>query len=374
MQRKPGFPVANCNIKMPDTSIVPDIAGDDDWEPQQRRQQLINFGHSQWTFNNWSWSVTKQDLDFVELVNGKYTAGVAAFVNVTVKSLDIHRENVGYATSVGVTKGSAIHRARKCAVTNALRETLLSFGGNVASDLLELLESNKTETPADPQQENNPNLLNKPTEPKNSQRKEPEGVSGVRVPPPAVKNAPPVALAHVPPMPPSVPPSGPAPASLPPRPPANAPRPPRPNVSFVVPLMGGVVPPPLYAPPRLPAPPPLYPNAYYEYSGPWHFAYEPHGNVNLNFNVPPKNLVVNGRGSVECKNACRQGPGPEEPGPYPPPQNQGCWIKPTIFYDGFWTEQKVKKWVAEQVEKQFPEDASKASSPGGPTEPSAPKS
>ncbi|XP_038211318.1 DNA repair and recombination protein RAD52-like isoform X1 [Zerene cesonia] len=386
MQRKPGFPVANCNIKMPE-SVVPDIPGDDDWEPQQRRQQLINFGHSQWTFNNWSWSVTKQDLDFVELVNGKYTAGVAAFVNVSVKSFDIHRENVGYATSVGVTKGSAIHRARKCAVTNALRETLLSFGGSVASDLLELLEANKAETPVEPQQENNPNLLNKPTEPKNSQRKDPESASGMRVPPPAIKNAavPPVALAH------------PMPANLPARPPANAPRAaaPRPNVSFVVPVVGGVVPgvggvvpavggvvPPLYAPPRLPAPPPpLYPNAYYEYSGPWHFAYEPyerpHGNVNLNFNMPPKNLVVNGRaGSVECKNACRQGPaGPEvDPSHYPPAQNQGCWIKPTIFYDGFWTEQKVKKWVAEQVEKQFPEDASKSSSPsGGQSEPSAPK-
>ncbi|XP_038211320.1 DNA repair protein RAD52 homolog isoform X3 [Zerene cesonia] len=220
MQRKPGFPVANCNIKMPE-SVVPDIPGDDDWEPQQRRQQLINFGHSQWTFNNWSWSVTKQDLDFVELVNGKYTAGVAAFVNVSVKSFDIHRENVGYATSVGVTKGSAIHRARKCAVTNALRETLLSFGGSVASDLLELLEANKAETPVEPQQENNPNLLNKPTEPKNSQRKDPESASGMRVPPPAIKNAavPPVALAH------------PMPANLPARPPANAPRAaaPRPN-------------------------------------------------------------------------------------------------------------------------------------------------
>lgn len=31
-------------------------------EPLQRRQQLINFAHSQWGFNNWSWAVTKQDL------------------------------------------------------------------------------------------------------------------------------------------------------------------------------------------------------------------------------------------------------------------------------------------------------------------------
>lgn len=35
---------------------------EEDGEQQQRRQQLINFGHSQWGFNNWSWTVTKQEL------------------------------------------------------------------------------------------------------------------------------------------------------------------------------------------------------------------------------------------------------------------------------------------------------------------------
>ncbi|CAG9136446.1 unnamed protein product [Plutella xylostella] len=81
--------------------------------------------------------------------------------------------------------------------------------------------------------------------------------------------------------------------------------------------------------------PPLFPPRpqfnYYEYAGPWHVTYDerPH-NLNVNFNLPPKNKE---------------------------PPAQPCWIKPTIFYDGFWTEQKVKKWVAEQVEKQFPEDA-----------------
>lgn len=124
--------------------------------------------------------------------------------------------------------------------------------------------------------------------------------------------------------------------------------------------MGSVVP-SMYGPTRMAPPqlPPVYPN-YYEY-GPWHF-YEPHGNVNLNFNIPPKNLVVNSRaGSVECKNQCREG----EVLQYAPQQNRGCWIKPSIFYDGFWTEHKVKKWVAEQVEKQFPGEQ-KVQSPGKP--------
>lgn len=209
----------------------------------------------------------------------------------------------------------------------------------------------------------------KAVEPKNKHlRKEPEiGATANSLRPPVKA-----------PLAANLPPANRAPAANAPRPPAPAvpqgpqgpPGPPLPlarpnsNVSFVLqPVM-----PPMYAP-RLPPPGPLYPNAYYEYAaGPWHFTYEAFdrhpGNVNLNFSLPPKNLVVNGRASAECKNACgRPAPPPDgEPLHFgPPPQNQGCWIKPTIFYDGFWTEQKVKKWVAEQVEKQFPEDPSQKS-------------
>ncbi|GBP50497.1 DNA repair protein RAD52 homolog [Eumeta japonica] len=449
MQRKPGFPVANCNIKMPD-SIPPDnILHEEDTEQQQRRQQLINFGHSQWGFNNWSWSVSKQELDFVDFANGKYSAGVVAFVSVNIKSFDIHRDNIGYATCIASMKGSAIYQARKCAVTNALKETLLSFGGSVTTELLELLESHKNNHNNQPvaQQsdvlpENNQNLANKlpamsiiNVEPKNasavntvrtlrkdssdsnssrdnstvSVRSSQNAIVNASVGAPLVKNAsasgpcaPLVAKAH--PMPANQPHSKPTLPANQPRAPPPVPAPPQPpapqqphhmrpnsNVSFVLqPVMGGMVgglyaPPP--AAPRVPPPPHLYPNAYYECAAtPWHLydAYERHhANVNLNFNVPPKNLVVNGRtATLECKNTCVRPPPPDaetlsHPHPhshalphshYPPPTNQGCWIKPTIFYDGFWTEQKVKKWVAEQVEKQFPENSSSysASSPGVP--------
>ncbi|XP_022828210.1 DNA repair and recombination protein rhm52-like isoform X1 [Spodoptera litura] len=406
MQRKPGFPVANCSIKMPDNPMMPEhllgeMRCDEDNEQQQKRQQLINFGHSQWGFNNWSWSVNKQELDFVDFTNGRYCAGVVAFVSITVKSFDIHRENIGYATTTANTKGFAIYKSRKCAVTNALRETLLSFGGSVASDLTELLESTRADAPAnapEPLNENNQNVANKQIEPKNmtldrAARKDssdsgtnhptlrsphasavpPPVQNGPLVPPPAVKNAPSSARVLPTSMPPAnrVPPVGPgrpAPGpAVPPPGPAPQPAHPRPNsnVSFVlqpvVGALGGYGVQPMYGTPRVggPAAPHVFPNAYYEYpgGGGWHFAYEsyerPPGNVNLNFNLPPKNLVVNGRG------ACRP---PDDVTFAPPPPAQGCWIKPTIFYDGFWTEQKVKKWVAEQVEKQFPEDASAASS------------
>ncbi|XP_028040078.1 uncharacterized protein LOC114250416 isoform X1 [Bombyx mandarina] len=331
MQRKPGFPVTNCNIKMPDCSPNlpnPDNMLEDDHEQHQRRQQLINYGHSQWGFNNWSWSVTKQELDFIDFNNGKYYAGVVAFVSIKVKSFDIYRENIGYATSFATTKGFAIYKSRKCAVTNALRETLLSFGGSVAADLIDLLE-NKTESVligTESHSENNLNIANRAELKPSPVKPRKEGAPVARAQP---------MLAA---LPPRAPPPAPQPVPAPPVRPNS-------NVSFVLqPLQ-------MYAP-RLAPPPvgaPVFPN-YYECSGPWHFAYESYDrsppNVNLNFGMPAKNLVVGGR--------------PPEPNP-----PQGCWIKPTIFYDGFWTEQKVKKWVAEQVEKRFPDDAGhKSTSPG----------
>nr|XP_049700756.1 wiskott-Aldrich syndrome protein family member 2 isoform X2 [Helicoverpa armigera] len=226
MQRKPGFPVANCSIKMPDCSVMPEALCDDDSDQQQRRQQLINFGHSQWGFNNWSWAVTKQDLDFVDFTNGKYCAGVVAFVSITVKSFDIHRENIGYATSTANSKGFAIYKSRKCAVTNALRETLLSFGGSVATELNELLETQRLDAPAnapEPLSENNQNVANKLVEPKNvtlerNARKD----SSDSTPHPALRS--PLAP-HVPP------PAQPAPPPAQPAPPVqNGPLPPPPAV------------------------------------------------------------------------------------------------------------------------------------------------
>lgn len=47
----------------PDNMLGADaVLLDDDGEQLQRRQHLINFAHAQWGFNNWSWSVSKQEL------------------------------------------------------------------------------------------------------------------------------------------------------------------------------------------------------------------------------------------------------------------------------------------------------------------------
>ncbi|XP_077292622.1 uncharacterized protein LOC143915735 isoform X2 [Arctopsyche grandis] len=140
-----------CNIRMPDGIISKeDTTSESVPEPDanfRKRQQLITFGHSQWGFKNWNWSVSKQEIDFIDYSNGKFCVGVVAFVSISVTSLGLHREDVGYATTMSLQKGHAIYNARKASITNALRETLLSFGGTIASQLIEQIESNKTDKP-----------------------------------------------------------------------------------------------------------------------------------------------------------------------------------------------------------------------------------
>ncbi|RVE49193.1 hypothetical protein evm_006200 [Chilo suppressalis] len=242
MQRKPGFPVVNCAIKPPENGNLStsDLHCDDDLEQQQRRQQLINFGHSQWGFNNWSWSVTKQELDFVDYANGKYCAGVVAYVSITVKNIDIHRENIGYATSLAANKGFAIYKSRKSAVTNALRETLLSFGGSVANELMESLETRAEVVPLatavpDPVPEPVLPKPEKASPPARATRKEPEINVRAAHGTPLVANPPPVAKAH------------PMPAALPP-PRAPLPRPPAPQLPPAAPQLPPAAPPPQIRP------------------------------------------------------------------------------------------------------------------------------
>lgn len=143
-----------------------------------------------------------------------------------------------------------------------------------------------------------------------------------------------------------------------------------PNVSYVVQR----VMPPLYSvhsatpppPPPPPTHPPIYHNAYFTellptLSSPWPLTYDNfnrhHGNVNLRCNIPPKNFVINAQ--PDCSQSSSSGQSVSRG--FSPPGNSfiphsvninSSWIKPSIFYDGFWTEQKVKNWVTEQNDKE----------------------
>lgn len=122
------------------------------------------------------------------------------------------------------------------------------------------------------------------------------------------------------------------------------------NVSAVPkPVMGGVVPSMYSAAPRhtAPNPPHMLPQStcYTYHAGPWHFTYNRREHPSRNYNVSISKSLMNNRIGNEYR--------PPEVTPAPV---QSRWIKPTLFYDGFWTEQKVKRWISGQ----FLEEASQA--------------
>jgi len=88
-------------------------------------------------YNGWSHSVTQQTIDFVDHSNGKFYVGASAIVKVQLKDGVFH-EDIGYGVSEGMrSKALSIEKARKEAVTDALKRALKSFGnilGNCLSD------------------------------------------------------------------------------------------------------------------------------------------------------------------------------------------------------------------------------------------------
>nr|CAD7605048.1 unnamed protein product [Timema genevievae] len=106
---------------------------------------LISVVNEMFGTNGWSHSVTRQDVDFVECVDGKYSVGAVAFVRVQLQDGTFHEE-MGYGMSHDVNhKGVALFTARKEAIRNGLRGALHSFGGPLSAkvDHLESPENPK---------------------------------------------------------------------------------------------------------------------------------------------------------------------------------------------------------------------------------------
>lgn len=251
-------------------------------------------------------------------------------------------------------------------VTNALRETLLSFGGTIATKLLEQLENNRLESQTNTEQItapiNHPNVAingidvrNVMANSDNNQQKSPgkdyrtsssssgdsrkvDSTSTAHIDKPQMSCTPRVKPMEMPKA-----------AGMPPLLPQQAP----PNVSYVVQR----VLPPLYNA----TPPPLHHSVYYTHlvpTPPWPLTYDNFNrNGNSRCNVPP-NFVINTL--PNCSQSSSSGQSVSR-GFSPPGNNvmphsvniNSSWIKPSIFYDGFWTEQKVKNWVTEQNDKEY---------------------
>ncbi|XP_030335543.1 DNA repair protein RAD52 homolog isoform X3 [Strigops habroptila] len=88
-------------------------------------------------FNGWAHSVTQQNVDFVDLNNGKFYVGVCAFVKVQLKDGSYH-EDVGYGVSEGLkSKALSLEKARKEAVTDGLKRALKCFGNALGNCILD---------------------------------------------------------------------------------------------------------------------------------------------------------------------------------------------------------------------------------------------
>ncbi|XP_069484713.1 DNA repair protein RAD52 homolog isoform X2 [Ambystoma mexicanum] len=108
--------------------------------------RVISLANELFGYNGWSHSVTQQNVDFVDLNNGKFYVGVCAFVKVQLKDGSYH-EDVGYGVSEGLkSKALSLEKARKEAVTDGLKRALKCFGnvlGNCIMDKDYLRSVNK---------------------------------------------------------------------------------------------------------------------------------------------------------------------------------------------------------------------------------------
>ncbi|XP_057557770.1 DNA repair protein RAD52 homolog isoform X3 [Hippopotamus amphibius kiboko] len=98
--------------------------------------RVVNLANEMFGYNGWAHSITQQNVDFVDLNNGKFYVGVCAFVRVQLKDGSYH-EDVGYGVSEGLkSKALSLEKARKEAVTDGLKRAL-SFGNALGNCILD---------------------------------------------------------------------------------------------------------------------------------------------------------------------------------------------------------------------------------------------
>ncbi|XP_060101747.1 DNA repair protein RAD52 homolog [Heteronotia binoei] len=99
--------------------------------------RVVSLANEMFGYNGWAHSVTQQNVDFVDLNNGKFYVGVCAFVKVQLKDGSYH-EDVGYGVSEGLkSKALSLEKARKEAVTDGLKRALKCFGNALGNCILD---------------------------------------------------------------------------------------------------------------------------------------------------------------------------------------------------------------------------------------------
>ncbi|KAL0122362.1 hypothetical protein PUN28_007232 [Cardiocondyla obscurior] len=100
------------------------------------RRKLISAANKVFGEGKWNHTVVNQTLDFVEAIGAKCCVGCVSYVRVQLENGNYH-EDIGYYTTEESTKGSSIHNARIGSVVNALKTVLLSFGGEIETEIQE---------------------------------------------------------------------------------------------------------------------------------------------------------------------------------------------------------------------------------------------
>ncbi|GAV54088.1 hypothetical protein ZYGR_0AK05900 [Zygosaccharomyces rouxii] len=97
--------------------------------------KVINLANQIFGFNGWSTEVKSVMVDFLDERQGRFCIGCTAIVRVTLDN-GTYREDIGYGTVENERrKSAAFERAKKSAVTDALKRSLRGFGNALGNCL-----------------------------------------------------------------------------------------------------------------------------------------------------------------------------------------------------------------------------------------------
>lgn len=97
--------------------------------------KVINLANSIFGFNGWFSEVKTVQVDYLDERNGKFSVGISVIVRVTLKD-GTFREDIGYGGLDNArTKAQAFEKAKKEAMTDALKRALRCFGNALGNCL-----------------------------------------------------------------------------------------------------------------------------------------------------------------------------------------------------------------------------------------------
>jgi len=110
-------------------------------------------------FNGWSNRIMDTTVDYVDIDNGKISLGLSCIVRITLKD-GTYREDVGYGSMENAkSKGAAFDKAKKEAVTDAMKRALKNLGPALGACLYDKEFLKKIKSVKVPERKFDPNLL-----------------------------------------------------------------------------------------------------------------------------------------------------------------------------------------------------------------------